>query len=155
MALDLKARGLVAEPGFREWGASAALTWDPRPETGRGLALRLRQGWGGSPAGGMDALLGRETLAGLAANDNGDTPSAGRLEAELGFGLPMFGGGFTGTPNLGVGLSETARDYRLGWRLTSARKGDPGFEIGLDATRREAPGADAGHGLTLRGAIRW
>ena len=160
VALDLKARGLLAHEasGFREWGASAALTWDPRPGTDRGLALTLRQGWGGSPAGGMDALLGRETLAGLGADDDGDTTaSAGRLEAELGFGLPLFGGGFTGTPNLGIGLSDTARDYRFGWRLTSARRGDPGFEIGLDATRREAADADADaeHGLALRGTIRW
>ena len=157
VALDLKGRGLIAHEasGFREWGASAALTWDPRPTTDRGLALRLRQSWGGSPTGGMDALLGRETLAGLAANDDGGTASAGRFEAELGFGLPLFGGGFTGTPNLGIGFSETARDYRVGWRLTSARKGDPGFAIGLDATRREPANADAEHGLMLRGTIRW
>ncbi len=157
VALDLKGRGLIAHEasGFREWGASAALTWDPRPETDRGLALRLRQSWGGSPAGGMDALLGRETLAGLAANDNDATASAGRLEAELGFGLPLFDGGFTGTPNLGVGFSETGRDYRVGWRLTSARKGYPGFQVDLDATRREAVNADAEHGLMLRGTIRW
>ena len=135
--------------------AEALLTWK--------LALRLRQGWGGSPTGGMDALLGRETLAGLAADpgsgagagDNGGTASAGRLEAELGYGIALFGGGFTGTPHLGIGLSDTSRDYRLGWRLTSARPGDPGFEIGLDATRREALGADAEHGVMLRGTIRW
>ena len=165
VALDLKARGLIAHeaPGFREWGASASLTWDPRPTTDRGLALRLRQGWGGSPTGGMDALLGRETLAGLAADpgsgagagDNGGAASAGRLEAELGYGIALFGGGFTGTPNLGVGLSDAGRDYRLGWRLTSARRGGPGFEIGLDATRREAANADAEHGVMLRGTIRW
>ena len=158
VALDLKARGLVAHQasGFREWGASASLAWDPRPSTDRGLALTLRQSWGGSPTGGMDALLGRETLAGLAANDNGDTTaSAGRLEAELGYGIAMFDGGFTGTPHLGVGLTETGRDYRLGWRLTSARRGDPGFEINLDATRSEAANADAEHGIALRGVIRW
>ena len=165
VALDLKARGLVAHEasGFREWGASASFTWDPRPSTDRGFALRLRQGWGGSPTGGMDALLARETLAGLAADpgsgagagDNGGAASAGRLEAELGYGIALFGGGFTGTPNFGVGLSDTSRDYRLGWRLTSARPGDPGFEIGLDATRREAASANAEHGVMLRGTIRW
>ena len=157
VALDLKGRGLIAHEasGFREWGASAALTWDPRPETDRGLALRLRQSWGGSPTGGMDALLGRETLAGLAANDDGGTASAGRLEAELGYGIALFDGGFTGTPNLGVGFSETGRDYRVGWRLTSARRGDPGFQVDLDATRREAANTDAEHGLMLRGTIRW
>ena len=156
LALDLKARGLIAHEasGFREWGASAGLTWDPRPETDRGLALSLRQSWGGSPTGGMDALLGRETLPGLAANDNGGA-SAGRLEAELGYGIAMFDGGFTGTPNLGVGFSETSRDYRLGWRLTSARRGDPGFRVDLDATRRDTANAEAEHGLMLRGTVRW
>ena len=110
-------------------------------------AARQREAW---------RLLGRETLAGLAANDNGDTTaSTGRLEAELGYGIAMFSGGFTGTPHLGVGLSDTGRDYRLGWRLTSARRGDPGFEIGLAATRREAANADAEHGIALRSVIRW
>ena len=154
----LNARGLLAHEasGFRESGASASFTWDSRPTTDRGLALTLRRSWGGSPAGGMDALLGRGTLAGLAANDNGgDTASAGRLEAELGFGLPMFGGALTATPHLGIGLTDTGRDYRLGWRLTSARKGAPGFEIGLEVTRREAANADAEHALMLRGTIRW
>ena len=165
LMLVLNARGLLAHEasGFRESGASASLAWDPRPTTDRGLALTLRQGWGGSPAGGMNALLGRETLAGLAADpglgagagDNGGAASAGRLEAELGYGIALFGGGFTGTPNIGIGLSDTSRDYRLGWRLKSARKGAAGFELGLDATRREAAGDDAEHGLAVRLSIRW
>ena len=155
--LVLNARGLLAHEasGLRESGASASLAWDPRPTTDRGLALTLRQGWGGSPAGGMNALLGRETLAGLADDDNGDTPGAGRLEAELGYGIPALGGALTATPHLGIGLSDTSRDYRLGWRLKSARKGAAGFELGLDATRREAPGDDAEHGLAARLSIRW
>ena len=157
LMLVLNARGLLAHEasGFRESGASASLTWDPRPGTDRGLMLTLRQSWGGSPAGGMDALLGRGTLAGLAANDNGATASAGRLEAELGYGIPAFGGALTATPHLGFGLTDTGRDYRLGWRLKSARKGTPRFEIGLEATRREAANADAEHGVMLRGTIRW
>ena len=81
--------------------------------------------------------------------------SAGRLEAELGYGIALFGGGFTGTLRAALGLSDAGRDYRLGWRLTSARCADPGFEIGLDATRREAANADAEHGVMLRGTIRW
>ena len=79
-----------------------------------------------------------------------------RLEGEPGCGLPLFGGGFTGTPNVGFGLSDSARDYTLGWRLTPAR-GDSGFEVNLDATRRETTGGNAPpeHGVMLRGAIRW
>ena len=136
------ARDREAVTAIRDWMAHAGANDD-------------RRAWGGSPAGGMDALLGRGTLAGLAADDNGATASAGRLEAELGYGIALFGGGFTGTPNLGIGLSDTGRDYRLGWRLTSARRGGPSFEIGLEATRREAANADAEHGVMLRGTVRW
>ena len=163
VALDAKARGLVAHesPGFREWGASLAASWDPRPATDRGLSLTLSQSWGASPAGGMDALLGRETLADLAANDEdgGDGfRASSRLEGELGYGWPAFGGAFTGTPNVGFGLSDGgARDWRIGWRLTSAVPGDPGFEVSLDATRTEPAndGAAPEHGVMLRGTVRW
>ncbi len=160
LVFESSARGLIAHEasGFREWGASVSFGFDPRPETERGLALSLTQSWGASPSGGMDALLGRETLAGLAANDDGGRfEASSRLEGELGFGLAAFGGAFTGTPNIGFGLSDNARDYRLGWRLTSAVPGDPGFEVSLDATRRETANDDtpAEHGIMLRGTIRW
>ena len=160
LSLDLQGRVLIAHSakGFREWGASGALAWDPRPSTDRGLSLSLTQSWGASPAGGMDALLSRETLAGLAANDNpGKFEASSRLEAEIAYGLPMFGGAFTGTPNIGFGLSGGgARDWRIGWRLTSAIEGDPGFEVSLDATRREPANDEAPeHAVMLRAAVRW
>ena len=91
---------------------------------------------------------------GAGASGNGFKAS-GRLEAGIGFGLAMFGGAFTGTPHAGFGLSETGRDYRIGWRLTSVVPGDPGFEVGLEATRGENDNAPAEHGLMLRGTIRW
>ena len=161
VALDLRARGLVVHesPGFREWGASLQASWDPRPSTDRGLSLSLSQSWGASPAGGIDALLGRETLAGLAADDDaGRFEVSSRLEGELGYGLPAFGGAFTGTPNVGIALSDGgAREWRLGWRLSSAIQGDSGFEVGLDATRSEPANDDARpeHGVMLRGTVRW
>ena len=72
-------------------------------------------------------------------------------------GMALFGDRFTGTPHVGFGLSDTAREYRMGWRLTSAVRGDPGFEVSLDATRREAANANepAEHGVMLRSQIRW
>ena len=107
--------------------------------------------------GSRDRLWLLSDASGLAAND--DAPLSSRLDAELGYGIAMFGGGFTGTPNVGFGLSDTVREYRMGWRLSSARPGDAGgFELSLDAARREAandPGASEpehriGFGLTAR-----
>ena len=160
LRLDLKGRALVAHEasGFREWGASAAFGWDPAPSTERGLAMSLTQSWGASPSGGMDGLLNRETMAGLAANDDGSGrfEASSRLSGEVGYGLSAFGGGFTGTPNLGFGMSSGgARDWRVGWRLTPAARSGPGFELNLDAMRRESASDDARHEVTLRGILRW
>jgi len=57
----------------------------------------------------------------------------------------------------GLGLSDSAHDSRPGWRLTSAIEGDPGFEVNLDATRKEAANGNEPpeHGLMLRAAIKW
>ena len=112
----MSARALVAheESGYRERGIAAALSFDPLPSTDRGLTMSLRQTLGAASTGGANALLRRETLTGLGANDDSD---ARRLELTAGYGIAMFDGRFTGTPELGVGLSDTGRDYRLGWRL--------------------------------------
>ena len=64
-------------------------------------------------------------------------------------------GGFTGTPSLGYGMSDGARDWRIGWRLAPA-PGGTGFEVNLDAVRREAANDnDAEHGVMLRSLMRW
>ena len=162
LALDLRARGLVAHAasGFREWGAGLSAAWDPRPETDLGFALTLRQSWGAAPSGGMDALLNRETLAGLAANDDGSGrfEAARRLEGEVGYGVAAFGGRFTGTPNVGFGRSGGgAQDWRVGWRLSPAGAMALDFELSLDATRREPANDDEPpeQEVTLRAAVRW
>ena len=160
LSLDLDGRGLIAhqESDFREWGASASFGWDPSPATDRGMSLSLTRSWGAAPSGGMDALLARETLAGLAANDNGDGfRTVGRLGGEIGYGVALLGGGVTGTPNLGFGLSDGGtQDLRIGWRLASAVPRNPGFVVSLDATRKEpANGAAPEHGVLLNGTVRW
>ena len=141
IAAEVSGRALLthASSGFREHGFAGSLTWDPRPDSERGLKLTLRQAVGAEANGGVDALLSRGTMAGLAANDNGD--GRRRLEVRLGYGLPAFAGRFTGTPEIGFGLSETHREYSLGWR------------IGLGAGRSGRPGTPAG-GHTQRGRER-
>ena len=155
LSATLKARRLLAHDasGFDDWGLSGAVRLDPSPASERGFSLSLRHAAGGPAANGADALFNRETMPAPAAQDH--SPPGSRLEAETGWGFAAFDGRFTGTPHLGFGLTDTGRNYKLGWRLTSARRGDPRFEIGLDATRRETADDDAEHGIVLRSVIRW
>ena len=153
MALRVHGLAVHAEDGYDEWGVSGQLRLVPGA-AGRGLSASLTPSFGVDP-GGSERLWALPASSGLAAN--GDAVPSSRLDTELGYGLPVFGGGFTGTPNVGLGLSgDGARDLRLGWRLTpAAASGATGFELSVDATRREAGGDDAEHGVMLRSRLRW
>ena len=162
---ELRGRGLLAHEskGFRDLGFSGALAWEGKPGSDRGAKLRLTQTLGGSSSGGADALLSRTTLEGLAANDNGeggnDELKSRRLELKFGYGLSAFGDRFTWTPEAGVGLSDTGRDYSLGWRLVRGGFGGDGgsFELSFEARRRESANDDTPpeHEVGLRLSARW
>ena len=157
---EVRARGLLTHEagGFRDRGISGSLGFDPDPASERGFALTLSQTMGASASGGADALLGRETLESLAANDDGDELGNRRLELKMGYGYGVFGDRFTATPEAGLGLSNGQREVSLGWRLALARSGPVSMELGLTGTRREAAGDDGAepvHALMLRGAVRW
>ena len=154
--VTLRVHGLAAHAGdgYSEWGVSGSLRLVPG-SSGRGLSASLTPSWGVDP-GGSERLWMVPDASGLAAND--DAALSSRLDAEVGYGMAVFGGGFTGTPNVGFGLSEGgAREYRIGWRLTPALEGVSGPELNLDATRKEPAdgGAPVGHGVMLRAAMRW
>ena len=155
LSIEARARMLVAhaDSDYREWGASATARLDPGAR-GRGLSFALSPTLGATSSA-AERLWGARDARGLAPG--GEFEAARGLTAEAGYGMALFGGGFTGTPNFGLGLADGgARDWRLGWRLTSAVEGDPGFEVNLDAVRREAADdAAPEHGVMLRGTVRW
>ena len=132
---------------------SATARLDPG-DRGRGLSLSLAPTIGATSSA-TERLWGERDARGLAPG--GRFEASRGLEAEAGYGLPLFGGRLTGTPNVGLGLADGgARDWRLGWRLTSAVPSAPDFELNLDATRRETANDDgAAHGVMLTGAVRW
>ena len=160
LSAELRGRGLLSHraEGFREHGLSGSLGFDPTPGA-RGLSLTLSQTLGAQATGGMDALLGRRTLAGLAANDNGngEDPANRRLELKLGYGFAAFGDRFTSTPELGIGLSNAGRDYSLGWRLTREGNRARSLELLLETTRRQSANdnAAAEHAIGARLTARW
>ena len=161
LSAEFRGRGLLSHEadGFRERGFSGSLSWDPTPETARGLSLTMSQTVGVQAAGGMDALLEGDTLAGLAANDDGENEFARRrFEMSLGYGFGVFGDRFTATPGVGLGLSDGHREYRLGWWLGLVRGGSLSMDFDLSGLRREAAndeGAAPEHVLTLQGQVRW
>ena len=161
---EFRARGLLTHEasGFRERGFAGSLAWDPEPSSDRGPRLTLSQTVGGPAAGGVEALLRPETARVLeAANDPGSGSGAGnsgqsRLEARFGYGWSSFGGRYVTVPEVGLGVSETAREYIHGWRLVEAKRAGLAFRLDVEAARREpmtgnaAPEHRLGFGLGWR-----
>ena len=159
LSAEVRGRGLLTHRarGFRERGLSGSLSFDPRPDSRRGLSLTLSQTVGAASTGGMDALLRRRAMGAL--GDGGD-PGNRRFEMRLGYGFSALGDRFTSTPEVGVGFSNRSRDYSLGWRrVRENRGGETGtLELALEARRREtgnaAPEA-AEHAVGLRLTARY
>ena len=149
LSAELRGRGLLSHEaeGFRERGFSGALGFDPTPSSDRGLKLTMSQTVGAQASGGTAALLSRGTLAGLAANDNGDGRgdelAQRRFEMKLGYGLGAFGDRFTMTPEIGFGFSNAGRDYSLGWRLAREARYGGALELSMEARRRESANDNA------------
>ena len=151
---EVMVRGLLAHEAsnFRDWGITGSLRFDPRPSTDRGLSASLLPSWGSSDSAGAAGLMGREYLGGLVSN--GTTTRGGRVDAEAAYGLAMLGGRATGTPYLGLGLSEEVREVRVGYRLGLLRQ--EGVELGIEGMRRDSRvGSKAPeHGVMLRLALQ-
>ena len=64
----------------------------------------------------------------------------------VGYGVAAFDGRFTATPELGVALSDAAREVRLGWRFTRGGAGDGSLDLSVEAARRESAN-DTGAGV--------
>ena len=138
--VEVRGRGLLTHESkdFRERGLFGSFAWEPEQGTGLGPKLTLTQTLGGPASGGADALLGRETLAGLTANDNGDEMAQRRFEARFGYGFYAFGDRFTSTPEISFNLSNTDRDYSLGWRLVRDAGDGVSLEFSFEARHESA-----------------
>ncbi len=133
---------------------AGSFAWDP--VTGdHGPRLNLTQTVGASTHVGPYALLAPTTLAGLAANDNGDALHRRRLEVRFGYGFAAFGNRFSSTPEVAVGLSDAGQDYISGWRMLRDGGAPDGNtpKLALEAWRRETAvnrNAPPEHAIGLR-----
>ena len=152
LTFDLSARTLLTHDaeGREDRGVAAQLAFDPDQASARGLSLGLTQDWGGQAAGGLDALFSDAPLE----DRTGSGMAESRWVAEAAYGLPVFGGRFTGSPHMGLGLATGARDYTLGWRLEPAA-GGPAVSFGVQATRRESDGTVPEHTVGFEINARW
>ena len=153
---EVNVRGLVVheDDDFEEWAVSGSLRHEPRETSRRGLSYSLTRSWGdASPESGADALWTRETLSDLGVG--GASDSRVRTEAEVGYGFPVLGGRFTGTPHAGLGVSDAGRDYRLGYRLDLVRGKVLRFGLGIEGRVPDGDARTAEPALRLTGALRW
>ncbi len=151
LSLDVSGRTLIAHGNddLKDRGYAASLAFDPDPATQRGASLSLRQEFGGQANGGLDALFQPATL-----EDRTGSEATSRWSMEA-YGFPAFGGRWTGSPHVGLGLATGARDYSLGWRLVPEAATAPDLSFGLKATRRESDTAPAEHTVGVSITARW
>ena len=145
-------RGLLAhaDEGYREWGASGSLGFQPHA-SGRGVSFVVLPEWGSVSKGATD-LWSAGPGAGLDALDRFEPES--RLRAELGYGVRPPGGRGMLTPFAGLAVTgrDDARSYRLGarWRTPAA------LELVLEASHGVSGGdAEPINAATLRAGLRW
>ena len=162
LSLNLEARRLIVheEADFQEWGASLAASWDPYPTSDRNLSVLLTQDWGLLPSSGMDTRFSHESFAELITDNERRNrfEASSRLVGEVGYGFPVLGALFTGTPNVGFGLANgDVRDWRIGWRLNSELSDYRSFQLSLDATWRESLDKQmpAEKGVMIESVILW
>ena len=151
LSLDVSGRTLLAHDNddLEDRGVSAALAYRPDPATQRGPSFALRQEFGSRADGGLDALFAPDPL-----DERTGSEATSRWTMEAAYGVPAFGGRFTGSPHVGLGLATGARDYSLGWRLAPAQSA-PDLSLGLKATRRESDAAAPEHTVGFEVRARW
>jgi len=137
LSAEIRGHGLLTheESTFRDHGVSGSLRYDPQPYSDLGLSLIVSPSWGAGQRG-VESMW--ETAPGVGAalgsfdNFGGADSPDGRLDAEIGYGLPALSGRATGMPWARVGLAEGAGDYRLGYRLNIS-----GTELGIEYGQSE------------------
>ena len=141
-------RALVIRDGnYGEWGLTGLIQLDPNA-AGHGLMMSVRPAFGVT-ASGINGLWEHGTFDLLAGGQPG-----GRVEAEIGYGLPAFGMAGVLTPFAAAALTDAgAHSLSLGGRLELG----PAFDLILEAVRSDSASADTEpvYDVTLEGSIRW
>ncbi len=154
LAFELEGRRLVTheDDGFSQTGASAHLAWDVRGKGGLGPSVSVRRHWGIATASGLDQLFAMRHMGRF-----GTESAAGGLDAEFGWGLPLFGGRFLGRPFLLHGARGGGGLQTLGWRMQPLDTGRAAIDASMafKLTRRAGVLGGNDHGASLEARLRF
>ena len=165
LTVEAQVRALLAHEaaGYDEWGGgSGAVRLSPGPSA-LGASLAVMPSWG-EAGDGMARLRSRPDAprrrraarrrppASALVRDGAAAPAAGRLDAELGYGLPALRGRGVLTPYARLALGEgDGHSWHLGARLDL----DSSLGLGMEGSRRDRPGSGTVHDLALRATVPW
>lgn len=119
--------------GFTERGVSITVGWNPTLSTPLGFSARVTPFWGGNARNGSDAIWSQDAIGAMGHHA---TAGGSRLDADLGYGLPV-GARFVGKSTVGFGSSEYGRRYRTGYRVQILEKTKLQLELGIDPERMD------------------
>ena len=135
----------VHEGALQEWGVGAMVTIDPGMDR-RGLSASVTPSWGETATGVQ--RLWQQGAAGPAWYGT----SRAQVDAQLGYGVPVFGGRSVLTPFGAMNLAgDEARRYRLGGSLATSRW----TTLSLEIERWDRALTDAKHSVMVRGAAEF
>ena len=135
----------VHEGALQEWGVGAMVTIDPGMDR-RGLSASVTPSWG-ETASGVQRLW-QQGAAGPAWYGT----SRAQVDAQLGYGVPVFGGRSVLTPFGAMNLAgDEARRYRLGGSLATSRW----TTLSLEIERWDRALTAAMHSVMVRGAVEF
>ena len=146
LTVEGRVRTLLSHSGdYEETGVSGLVRIAPGG-SGQGLALVVQPAWG-QTGSGVNQLWENGVTAGVSPDNQA------RLNTEIGYGLGVAPGMGMVTPYAGLGFSgEGAQWWRMGarWQLV------PAASVSVEGSLYDAANDDGpGHGLMLRGALRW
>ncbi len=116
------------DEGYKEWGASGTIRYSP-VASDRGLSLSISPAWGNTSSASNRLWSARDASL---LSHAGNFSSAGRLEAELGYGMDLLGTGDVLTPYATLSLEEEGRRrVRTGamWKVAQ------GAALSIEGTR--------------------
>ena len=137
----------VHEGALQEWGVGAMVTIDPGMDR-RGLSASVTPSWGETATASGVQRLWQQGAAGPAWYGT----SRAQVDAQLGYGVPVFGGRSVLTPFGAMNLAgDEARRYRLGGSLATSRW----TTLSLEIERWDRALTDAMHSVMVRGAAEF